>query len=150
MNKAYIPCGNFSCITIEITNNLSPSKLITDPDNKKYWQYSEIIGCEKYREYIAMIIAKSININKDIYVSDILKRVYEVNNLEELEQHCKKLKADYSKILTNVYTLAKNDEIQKIYNDCIDRFERILKDNINYIYFGVDKDGNKIEDEVIK
>lgn len=144
MNRVYIPYGSLKSIRVEITNNLNLDKLLTKPNNTRYWAYSDIIGGEEYRKCIAIIISNNINNNNDIYVLDILKRVYEVNNLEELEQHCKKLKTDYSKILTNVYTLAKNDEIQKVYNDCIDRFEKILKDNINYIYFGVDKDGNKI------
>lgn len=144
MNKVYIPYGSLKSIKVEITNNLNLDKLVTKPNNTKYWGYSDIAGGEEYRKYIAILISKMLNTNKDIYVSDVLKRVYEVDSLEELECHCKKLKTDYSAILKNVYTIAKNDEIQKIYNDCIARFEKILKDNINYIYFGVDKNGNKI------
>lgn len=144
MNKIFIPYANLQSITTQITNDLNVDRLVVKPENTKYWYYSDIIGGEEYRKYIAILISKMLNTNNDIYVSDVLKRVYEVDSLEELECHCKKLKTDYSAILKNVYTFAKNDEIQKVYNDCIARFEKILKDNINYIYFGVDKDGNKI------
>lgn len=99
---------------------------------------------------MAMVIANILNTNNDTHVLNILNKVYDVNSLEELKQHCEKLNVDYYTMLTNVFTLAKNEEIQKLYNNFIDRFEKILKDNINYIYFGVDKDGNKIEDRVIE
>lgn len=150
MKRVCIPYALFKNIEVEITNDLNLEKLLVKPENKKYWHYSEIIGKEEYRRYMAMVIANILNTNNDTHVLNILNKVYDVNSLEELKQHCEKLNVDYSTMLTNVFTLAKNEEIQKLYNNFIDRFEKILKDNINYIYFGVDKDGNKIEDEVIK
>ena len=44
MNKLYIPYGSFKSIAVEITNNLNLDKLLTKPDNTRYWGYSDIVG----------------------------------------------------------------------------------------------------------
>lgn len=141
----YKICDKNMIIDINVKQDIDLDYLNITLKNKLYYNYINILSNDfNYRYIIIAMITNVINkdIDKDLF-NLVLKNIYSCNDYNELLKHCKKTGSDVNKITQIINTYAKNIEIQKVYDDFINRLEEILAKNITYILFG-----DKIEEEI--